>query len=87
MRGFPISPFSEYYVKRSEFVTKIVKAFQKFRESAAHILIYGCGGSGKTVAVAQAVKEFLKLKENKKQYVFHWITIGKEINIVSYPTY
>ena len=79
MRGFPISPYSSYYITRTKFVAEIVDGLKKLLTSAAYILVYGCGGSGKTVAVIQAIKEFLLLEENKKQYVFHWITVGSKI--------
>lgn len=81
MRGFPVSPYGNYYITRTEFVSEIVQGLQKLQKSAAYILVYGCGGSGKTIAVSQAIKEFLLLGENKMLYIFQWVTVGKICSI------
>ena len=41
-----------------------------------HILVYGAAGSGKTVSVSQAVRQFVGLGDNHLRYIVHWVNIG-----------
>ena len=55
----------------------------KLQDKGDCIFIYGAAGSGKTVSVSQAIRQFVEINENRTRYVFHWVNIG----IISYIAY
>ena len=60
---------------REELNKSICDQLKRIDQDSGHILVHGMPGSGKTVAVRQALRQLMK--ENYfNQYDCYWIKIG-----------
>ena len=64
------------YILREQFNNTICQQLQQIDQSGGHILVYGMAGSGKTVAVCQAVRQLIIEENCFRPYGCYWIKIG-----------
>ena len=75
LRDLPETPQSDY-VLREQFNNTICKKLKEINASGGHILVHGMPGSGKTVAVCQAVRQLIVQENYFKPHGCYWIKIG-----------
>ena len=76
LRELPKTPENEYVV-RKKFNETICQQLKEIDESGGHILVHGMTGSGKTVAVCQAVRQLIVQENCFKSCGCYWIKIGR----------
>ena len=75
LRDLPPTPESDY-VSREHFNNTICHHLKQIDQSGGHILIHGMPGSGKTVAVCQAVRQLIVEENYFRPHGCYWIKIG-----------
>lgn len=77
MRGVPETPES-HYILRQQFVDTICNYLIKIDgdQDGGHVLVHGLAGSGKTIAVSQAVRYVVKEEQSFAPHGVYWIKIG-----------
>ena len=77
LRDLPKTPESDY-VTREKFNNTICEQLKAIDKFGGRVLVYGMAGSGKTVAVCQAVRQLFQ-QNYFQSHGCHWIKIGKLI--------
>ena len=75
LRNVP-SVLSSQYIIRQEFVDSICSQLKKINTNGGHILVHGMAGSGKTIAVSQAVQQVVEKDSCFQDQGVYWIKIG-----------
>ena len=77
LRNFP-KYLEDDYVLREEFNNTICEQLKQIDQSGGHILVHGMPGSGKTVAVCQAVRQLIVDENCFQPHGCYWIKIGSD---------
>ena len=64
------------YVLRDQFNNTICEQLKQIDQSSGHILVHGMPGSGKTVAVCQAVRQVIAEENCFRPHGCYWMKIG-----------
>ena len=75
LRNLPKHPESNY-VLREQFNNTICQQLKQIDQCGGHILVHGMPGSGKTVAVCQAVRQLIVDQDYFQPHGCRWIKIG-----------
>lgn len=75
LRDLPLTLECDY-VTRTQFNNAICYQLKQIDQLSGHILVYGMPGSGKTVAVCQAVRQVILQESCFNPYGCYWIKIG-----------
>ena len=85
MRGVLETPES-HYILRQQFVDTICNYLIKIDgdQDGGHVLVHGLAGSGKTIAVSQAVRYVVQQEQYFAPHGVYWIKIGISSSIIPF---
>ena len=75
LRTVPKYPECDYII-REQFHKTICKQLKQIDQSGGHILVHGMPGSGKTVAVCQAIRQLVVQENCYQPHGCHCLKIG-----------
>lgn len=79
LRDVPSTP-SSHYIERKDYIASICNQLKVIDESGGHILVHGMAGSGKTIAVSQAIRQAAESNGCFKGNGVYWIKIGNKFD-------
>ena len=81
LRNLPEYPESDY-ILREQLNNTICEQLKQIDQSGGHILVHGMPGSGKTVAVCQAVRQLIVKENYFRTHGYRWIKIGSAVTVL-----